>query len=292
MIRRILGLILLVLGLAGLALCGAGIYFTWQAAAGVVVAADESIGLLLDTVDNVQLTLDVASTTLDDAGMAVGALYTTTTGIGDTLGSTRGALGSMAGLAGNTLPQSIETTMTAVDTIEQTAGAIDQVLTSLSMLGLAQYAPEVPLGQAVADVGDSLEGVPEQLRALSAGLEQTEASLGGVQESVDVIAGQLVGIQQNLGGAHVALSGYGAVFRTLHDQLVTLRANVAQPIRTVAWAFTVLLLWIGISQLAILQWGAGLLGSRRTDRPQRKKVTAAGEGPVEGQPPASDESGD
>ncbi len=266
MIRRILGLILLVLGLAGLALCAAGIYFSWQAAASVAAAADNSIGLLLDTVDNVQLTLDVASTTLDDAGVAVGTLHTTTLGIGDTLSSTRSALGSMATLAGDTLPTSIETTITAVDAIEETAGTIDRMLVSLSVLGVAQYAPEVPLDQAVAGVGASLEGMPEDFRALSSGLEQTQASLSGVQESISVIAEQLIGVQQNLSGAHVALSGYGAVFSTLHDQLVSARANVAQSIRTVAWAFTVLLLWIGISQLALIQWGASLLGRHRPER--------------------------
>lgn len=266
-IKRILGSILVLLGLLGLAMCAAGIYFAWQVAADVTVAADDTLGLVLDTVANVQTTLDVASSTLDNAGSAVGGLYTTTMGVGDTVGSVRPAIEGMARLTETDLPGSIESTVAALGTMEETAVAIDGVLGILSGLGLAQYAPEVPLSEAVAEIGTGLERIPDDIRQLASSLRDTEASLAGVQSDLEMMGDQVLAIQDNVGSANTAIGGYSDVFGDLQSRLAGLRANVAQPIRTIAWALTAVLAWVGLSQLGFIHWGISLFSRRPAGSP-------------------------
>jgi len=45
-----------------------------------------------------------------------------------------------------------------------------------------------------------------------------------------------------------------------------LRQNVAHPMRVVAWGVTLLLIWIGLSQLALIQWGISLWHRSKEDR--------------------------
>jgi hypothetical protein len=258
MIKRILGILLALAGALGILLCVLGVLYVWRAADRVAAAADDAAGLLADTLDNVERSLDVASTTLDDAVAAVEALHATTLGVGETLSSTHPTLDGMADLAKDDLAGSIASTREALEVMAETAGVIDRTMRGLSQLGVGDYDPDVPLDQAIAAAGEDLEPVPDGLRQMGDGLRQTGTSLQSVQGGITQMGDHILEIGKDVGSANAILGSQTDVVQRLQERLHALRQNVDQPIRVIAWGVTLLLIWIGLSQLALIQWGISL----------------------------------
>jgi hypothetical protein len=274
MTRRIVGTLLILLGALGIALCALGVVYVWRAAEDVTAAADDSLVLVSDTLKDIDRSLDVADSTLDGAAIAVTSLYTTTLDVGQTLSSTRVTVDEMAGLTEDDLPQSIESSLVALGALEETAALIDQLLRALQQFGLGDYDPEIPLDQAVAEAAEGLGPVPDSLRAMGTGLLDTSAGLGEVQSGILRMADVMVGIRQNVVDADAALSSHRNTLRELETRVGAVRGNVDRPIQTVAWGATLLLIWIGLSQLAIVRWGIGLWQQRATKTGEPQDVAS------------------
>lgn len=258
MTQRIVGTFLILLGALGIALSALGVVTIWRAADDVTVAAEDGLTLVSDTLTDLDRTLDVASTTLDGAALAIDGLYTTTLDMSQTLSSTRVTVDEMAGLTEDDLPQSIAASLVALEALEETAGVIDQLLRGLQRFGVGNYDPEMPLDRAVAEATAGLRPVPRSLRTMGAGLHETSASLGEVQGGIELMGDYVMGIGQNVAQADVALSSHRTTLGELQTRVRTIRRNVDRPIRMVAWGATLLLIWIGLSQLAIVRWGVSV----------------------------------
>jgi hypothetical protein len=274
MTRRIVGTLLILAGALGIALSALGVFYVWRAAEDVTVAADDSLVLVSDTLNDINNSLDVASSTLDGAAIAVSSLYTTALGVSETLSSTRVTVDEMAGLAEDDLPQSIESSLLALDGLEETAAVIDRLLRGLQQFGVGDYDPETPLDRAVAEAVNGLMPVPQSLRAMGAGLHQTGAGLEQVQDGVVLMGDHMLGIRQNVVDADAALSSHRSTLEQLQTRVGTARQNVERPIQTVAWGATLLLIWIGLSQLAIVRWGIGLWQRRATQTAEPEEVAS------------------
>jgi ABC-type transporter Mla subunit MlaD len=202
--------------------------------------------------------LDVTSTTLDSAALALDGLHATAVDVSQTLSTTQMTIDEMAQLTQDDLPQSIESSLTALDTLEETAELIDQLLRSLNQFGVGNYDPQVPLDRAVAMASQELNTIPDGLRAMAVGLTRTNANLKGVQDGVLSMADHIVNINGNVSDADEIVATHRETMRRFREQLETLRRNLDRSVRVVAWGLTLLLIWVGLSQLAIVQWGLGL----------------------------------
>jgi hypothetical protein len=265
MIRRITGTLLILLGCLGIALCAMGVIGVWRAAEDVTVAADDTLVLASDTLKDINRSLNVASSTLDGAALAMDGLSTTTLDVRGTLSSTRVTIDEMAALTEDDLPQSIEASLVALEALEETAGVIDELMRGLQRFGVGDYEPDIPLDQAVAEAGAGLEPIPGSLRVMGAGLHQTGSSLEDVQSGLALMGDHMIGIRQNVVDAEAAIGSHRTTLGQLQTRVGALRRNVDRPIRAVTWAATLLLIWIGLSQLAIVRWGIGLWQRHRGD---------------------------
>ena len=264
MARRILGTLLILLGALGIALSALGIIYVWRAVEDITAAADDGLTLVSDTLTDVDRSLNVASSTLDSASIAMNGLYTTTLDVSDTLSTTQLTVNEMARLAEHELPQSIESSLVALEALEETALLIDRLLRSLQQLGVGDYNPQVPLDEAVSDAGAGLAPVPDSLRAMGAGLHETSASLEDVQSGIALMGEHMVGIQENVGDADAVLSSLRETLGQFETRVGDASRNLDRPIEAAAWAATLLLSWIGLSQLAIVHWGIDLWQRRDT----------------------------
>jgi hypothetical protein len=279
MILRTIGTLLILLGTLGIVLSALGVIGVWRAAEDVAVAADDALVLASDTMQDVDRSLDVASSTLDGAALAIDGLYTTTLDVSGTLSSTRITLDEMATLTGDDLPQSIEASLVALEALEETAAVIDQLLRGLQRFGVGDYEPATPLDQAVAEAGAGLEPIPGSLRVMGAGLHQTGASLGDVQSGLALMGDQMMDIHENVVDAETAINSHQTTLEQLQRRVWALRRNVGRPIQAAAWAATLLLIWIGLSQLAILRWGVGLWQRRHPRTDERQGTGTEGTAP-------------
>ncbi len=90
---------------------------------------------------------------------------------------------------------------------------------------------------------------------MGAGLRQTGDDLDDIQRGLTLMGDHMMGIRQNIVDAEAAVTSHRTTFAQLQTRVVTLRKAVDRPIRVVSWAASLLLVWIGLSQLAILRWG-------------------------------------
>lgn len=259
MIRRITAALLIGLGTLGVVVCALGVLSVWRTAERITVAARDTLLLVSDTLDDVDYSLGVTSETLAGVAVAVDGLYTTTLDIGEALSSTKMTVNEMAVLTGNDLPGSIEASLVALEVVEETAAVIDRLLYGLHRLGVGNYDPEIPLDQAVAQAGAGLEPVPGNLRTMAYGLEQTSDSLHRVEGGLGLMGEHMLGLQENVSDADVAVASHRHTMQELQERVEHVRQNVEGPVRTAAWGVTILLGWIGISQLAIIRWGVRIL---------------------------------
>ena len=88
----------------------------WRASKDFAIRAADTLVFLSDTLGDVHHLLDVASTTLNGAGLAMDGLYTTTLDMSGTLSSTRIAFDETAALTEADLPKSIEASLVALET--------------------------------------------------------------------------------------------------------------------------------------------------------------------------------
>ena len=153
MVKRILGILLMLVGAFGVLTCVLAGLHTWRMAEDVAAMADDTLGLLLDTLDGVERSLGVVSATLDNAAMGIGSLHTTTLGVGETLSTARSTLGGIAHLAEGDLSQSLEFSIVTLKTLEQTAGMADDVLRGLSLLGVGGYDPSTVRRKFLTSLG-------------------------------------------------------------------------------------------------------------------------------------------
>lgn len=274
MIKRTLGAVLTAAGVLGVVLSVGGIVFVWLAADSVKTTADAGLDLFLEALQTVERSLDAASTTMDRSVVAAEGLYTTTVTLQGTLDSTRTTLDSTASLAGENLPQSIESTLVALEVTEEAAGRVDRTLRALSRFGLTEYDPDVPLDQAISGVREELKPVPEELRGVGDGLHRVDSDLGKVQSSVAVMADHILGIRDQVDNISAIVGDQAGVVRGLDEWAGALRENLRRPLRLLTWGATLLLGWMGLSQLALVHWGISFwrgdgLPGERPWRPRR-----------------------
>ena len=102
--------------------------------------------------------------------------------------------------------------------------------------------------------------MPDSLRQVGSSLRGTAANLEGMRGGVVQTGNRLLDIQENVLSARANVAGYVTLVRRWQEQVRVLRRSADRAIKTVAWAATLLLTWIGLSQLAIVQWGISLMG--------------------------------
>lgn len=255
MIRRMTATLLIGLGTLGVTLCGLGVFSIWRTADGVITAAEDALLLMTDTLDDVDDSLSVTSHTLEGIAVAMDGLYIITLDMGAALSTTKMTIDEMAVMTGSDLPRSIESSLVALEALEETAAVIDQFLYGLHRLGIGSYNPEISMDQAVAQAALGLEPVPNNLRTMSDGLELTGENLSSVRVGIGLMGDHMLGLQENVIDADAAVSSHRNTMQQVRSRVVRVRHNVHGPIRAVAWGVTILLVWIGLSQLALVRWG-------------------------------------
>jgi hypothetical protein len=166
-----IGILLVIAALAGLVICVGGIYGVWQVRAVMVANLENTLGLLEDTIKATGNALNVAEDSLGAATSSVDALATTIRTTGKSVKDTLPMIESLTKLTSEDLPATIETTQKALTSAQSSARVIDStlgLLTTIPLLPLEPYDPQVPLGDSLGSVAKSLEPLPKSLISMSA----------------------------------------------------------------------------------------------------------------------------
>jgi len=270
---RIVGVALIIAGLTGLVFAIGGLFVLVQVEKNILSAAQEQVGLMDQALSATGDGLDVAEASLVQAVSTVKTLESTVAGVGATVGSSLPALDSVSTLVGVQLPDTIETTQQTLESVAASAKTVDDLLAVMStipLLGVSEYSPDVPLSQGFQDVATSLDGIPDSLRSTQEQLIVTNQNLAGLEGSFDAMAGDIGQVATSIGAAQSVLEQYKGVIGQLQSSMSWISAALPSWVYWLRLGLSLLLVWLGIAQFALITQGWELVG-----RSRRKPVAEA-----------------
>lgn len=272
-VRRILGVLMIIVGIAGLIIALAFTIYGRQLVDTVAIGLNTTTELLLQTVGTTTDSLINVKSTIDEAAATLDTVTETAANLSTTLIDTEPLLSTVNSLATETVPDSLEAVQTAIPNLADIAGSIDATLVRLSELQVERsvfgvpisfdlgidYDPEEPFDSAVLQIGDSLLTVPEQLRSLDDSLTAAVENVSTVADNVQQLSTDLIGVTTSLVQFGPLLDEYIVILndtaRSLEETRDTFQANLS----LIRWAVTGLGIWFALYQIVPLYVGWKML---------------------------------
>lgn len=271
--RRIIGILMIVVGIAGLIIAGAFTLYGRQLVDTVAVSLNTTTDLLLQTVGTTTDSLVNVKATIDEAANTLETVTDTAANLSTTLIDTEPLLTTVNDLATQTVPDSLEAVQTAIPNLADVAGTIDTTLSRLSDLRVERsvfgvpisfdlgvdYNPEEPFDAAVLQIGDSLVEVPQQLRSLEDSLSAAVDNVGLVADNVQQLSEDLVGVTTSIVQFGPLLDEYIGILNQTATSLEQTRDNFQANLNLIKWVIVGLGLWFALYQVVPLYVGWQML---------------------------------
>ena len=256
-LKRGLGLVLIIVAAASLVLTALGIAGMWAVRGTMITAVTDTATLFSDTLRTTDKALSVASTTLDNAHTSIASLVGTTQSIASSLRDGQPAVKTVVQLLRQDLPTTIDTAHTAISSAAQTAKGIDDLLAQLARVPLLNldYRPSVPLADSVAGIAATLNEMPAKLQAIANNLETLSGDLSTVSNQVAGLGTTIKQIDSNLGDASSVIADYQAQVRRALPVLESIRTGAATYITLALLILAFVSAWLMVVQLITLGIG-------------------------------------
>ena len=275
-----LGIILLLIGLSGIALGIVGARVSRDMLQTLSDGTKAGLDLAIDSLQTVSDSLTLARQTIADVHTSLETVQTTATDVAVSLEASQPMVADVAAIAGQDLPRSVETIQAAIPNAAQAAEAIDSTLTTLNrfkidttILGFPiqydlgiDYNPDVPFGESVLAIGRSLDDMPIRLRNLQTALEDTAVNLQTISEDMRSLSTDLEGINGRLLDFDPLITDYIRIVTETDDNLRLIRGQIDQQVSSAQFVITLGMVWLVVSQLVPLYLGLDLLTDGRLFR--------------------------
>ena len=263
---RIAGIALVVAGIAGLIFCLVALVALGQIQDRVESAASEQLDVIDRALAATADGLALVENSLTQATSTVEALETTMAAVGQAIGDTVPTIDSLADFLGEQLPATIGHTQETLRSAATSAQLVDDILgfiTVIPLLGTDRYNPEVPLYQGLAEVADSLDGIPTALGTAEQGIATAGANLETLTFDFDQMAAEIGQVAASLEAAGPVLVQYQQVVADLQALVGTVRDGLPRWLGWLRLGLSPALVWLGIAQIGLMTQGWELVGRSR-----------------------------
>ena len=276
--RRMLGFVILLIGLLGLALSIAGEIYSRRFIDHAGRELEKSLALTSQSLGTVQETLRLAQTAASQANDGLDTVEHTIIDLSHTISQTRPLLDEVAQVVSHDVPDSLDTLETTVPDIAQAAAIVDDTLKTLSDLRFEQtifgfsinfdlgieYAPQVSLEASMNQLGDSLEGIAPRLRGMEVHIETTDSNLETISQDMMAISRDLEVINSSVAQVAPLLDDYVRLVNEANDAVEQTRANLSRQLDAAKWVAIGMMVWLGLTQVAPLYLGGELITGWRS----------------------------
>jgi uncharacterized phage infection (PIP) family protein YhgE len=263
--RRILGVTLAGTAALGLLLCLFGLVAVWRVKIPLTASLNGSLDLAANSLEITSQGLALADQSLLTATASAATMQTTVETLSKSISDTTPILISLNTLMGVDLPDSVHSAQSSLSAAQQGAAIIDgmlRALTSLPFVPKDLYNPPVPLQVGLGQVSNSLNGLPDTFTALSASLETTQGNMRDIKENIQHIADDVGEITASLQDAQDVVHQYQGVVKELQARVTRVQDRLPGWMNGLAWGFTIVILWLGLTQIGLLLQAADLMGQK------------------------------
>lgn len=276
MIRRILGFVMLFIGLSGVALSIGGALVTQRLVDKVSQGLDQSLRLVSDSLDTVLDTLDLTKTTVGEVNGSMETVEAAAVNLAQTINQTRPLLDQVNQIASHDVPDSIEAVQETIPNVAEVAGTIDTTLRALNDFRIDQtilgfpiqydlgidYAPAASFDESITAISASLDGIPNRLRTLEVYLSVTDENMDTISQDILLIAGDLKTINGRVADVQPLLDEYIRLITQVNDNIRQTRASLSSQLEQFKLALIIIFIWVGLTQAAPIYLGWELLRGR------------------------------
>jgi ABC-type transporter Mla subunit MlaD len=293
MLGRVIAVFLLLVGIVGIGIAIVGVVFGYQVVDALGESLDETLALTSESLNTVTDTLLLTKKTVAQTGQAIGTVSETTDSVAQMLVDTQPLLDDVSQVTTVDVPNSLDAVQGAVPNLVSVAGTIDNTLETLSNFNFERtifgiplgfdlgidYDPEAPFEESVAQIGTSLEGVPDNLRGLQVHLDTTNDNLATISDNLQTLTADLATIESTVEEVGPLLDEYIRLVGQIESNIAETRGDLDSQLQTVKTGIIILFVWFGLNQLVPLYLGAdlitdGRLGSRPGSKKERLEETA------------------
>jgi hypothetical protein len=280
MVQRIIGVLLLLVGLIGLGLSIGGIVVGGQVVDNIGAGLATTLTSTSSNLDTVEVTLKQVRATLEAATQGLDTVQQTLVDAGQAASQTTSVIDQANTIVSQDVPDSLDSIQTTLPNIIAVAKTVDQTLIELSQfkvdrrvlgtqlsfdLGI-DYDPPQPIDESLAQVEASLADLSTNFGRLEGELAQSSENVGLIGQDLQLIAGDIGDVSEQVAGFVPLMDDYLQAVTGLKRSLDQTQAGLAGQLNTVKLVITILMLWIGLSQLAPLYLGWELLMKAREQR--------------------------
>ena len=274
MFRRIIGAIMFITGLLGLIITLAAAILSGQVIDGVGQSIDNTLNLALESLSAAQDSLDLAKQSIADVNTTMDTVEQSAANMSKTIADTQPVVDGISQVVAQDAPKSIEAVQTAIPNMAETARIVDNTMELLSDFGFEQeipipfsdplvigfdlgieYNPEQPFDESILLFGESLEGLPEQLRSLEGDLETTSENLGLISKDISTLSGDLGALNEGIAEIIPLMDEYKRIINEIETALTDAREQLDVQLDKVKIVVLVALLVISLTQLTPIYVG-------------------------------------
>lgn len=271
MVRRVIGVVLILVGLSGLALCFAGARMGGELVDSLADSLDSALEGAAETLATVEATLEQSRQTVASVGATVEQVQTTTENLSATVDDSGPMLDELALLVGESIPDTVTDLQNTIPNIAQTAKVVDDTLRFLSKLKIEErvpiinyeisiglgvdYDPEIPFDQAVEEVGRGLTPIAQASRNLDDELILAGANMEVLSQDLGELAQSLEEMNADLASFRPLLDEYSTLVSEVQEDITATQANLSGQVEAVKRGILLIALWFSLFQLLPIYFG-------------------------------------
>jgi len=274
MMRRLLGVFVMITGILGLLLSLAGLATVWIIKPTVTTYANTTIDTLNRSVITSRSVMQTTAEALGATVDSVDALSTMLSTTAVTVEDTKPVLDKINTIMAFTLPSTLEATTTSLYTAQEAAQVLESAIQSLEAFRFLlsgvplvgsfveqpeeSYSPEVPLADSLGKLAANLEGLPATFVEMADDLSATDGNLGTIKENLITMADSVGLISSSLSEYQSMVIQSQASMDEVTSILTNIQSNLATILHWVAIALTSFFVWLLMAQIVIFSQGLEL----------------------------------
>jgi len=273
-IRRVLGVLVMVAGILGLVLSVAGLAMVWVAKPTVAATAGTTLDTLNQSVVTSQNVMEITREALGATTDSVDALSVMLRTTATTVDDTQPVLDEFNTVMATTLPSTLEAASDSLYAAQQAAAVLEEAIESLEAFrslisatpllgGLlpepeASYDPEVQLADSLGELAYNLEELPDTFITMSEGLSTTDEQLVDVQANLITMSDSVVVISSSLSEYEAMIVQSQSSMDELRAILSATQDNLPTILNGVAIGLSLFFVWLLAAQVVIFSQGLEL----------------------------------
>ena len=293
--RRILGILVMIAGVLGLLLSLAGLVAVWKLKPAVASSINSTILTLNSSFETSQKAMHIAGQALGATVDSVDALSVMLDATAASLEDTGPVLDEVNTFMADELPSTMQSAIDSLEAAQQGAVVLDSAIKSLDSFRSVMsavpllsafveqptqaYNPEIPLAESLGELAGNLESLPDMFKDMSAGLGKADDNLDTIKTSLVTMSDSIGLISKSLGEYQAMITESKSSMDNLKSMFTGIQNNLPSILSGASIVLSLFFFWLLAAQVVILSQGwelyhgtAGRMEGDTTRTPAEEKV--------------------